>query len=72
MRQKKINEINEMLKGDPRNKPMMIYFSQGKSIVNYHNRSLEIIEIEEAKKLIAMYPDVLVLKIVYEKQDCDL
>lgn len=60
MRTTKINEIRGLLRSDPRLQPLIIYFSETWSIVNYRDRPSDFLNADDVKKLIELYPDVRV------------
>lgn len=63
MRTKKITEIRDLLRSDPRKQPYLIYYSETYSFVHYKDRPSEILKADEVKKLLELYPGVEVVDI---------
>lgn len=63
MRAKKITEIRDLLRSDPRKQPYLIYYSETYSFVHYKDRPSEILKADEVKKLLELYPGVEVVDI---------
>ena len=55
MRTKKITEIRDLLRGDPRKQPYLIYYSETYSFVHYKDRPSRTLKADEVKKLIELY-----------------
>lgn len=78
LKAKKINEIKSLLKGDPRDKPWMIIgWPEDESNKNYtfsvtyndgKKRPKKELSEAELEKLLKKYPDVTVLKVVWDSQ----
>jgi len=63
MRTKKITEIRDLLRSDPRKQPYLLYYSETYSFVHYKDRPSETLKADEVKKLIELYPGVEVVNI---------